>query len=176
MFKFFGKTTTSNPELDALTKDMSERDKEKSEWDALTIATEFNTPESERETGKKRSVAEALRQEALRQTPLNPKKPKEADHGRDPMRELFGPDWEHPKEVQVPVGSLDPLIWPKELFASDPLILEATETQVPDPEIDGKELVLDDPPPWRSNREFEHTSSATGLAPPPPAANSSALR
>ena len=117
LFKFFGKTTTSNPELDALTKEMSERDKEKSEPDALTSAMEFNTPESQRETGKKRSVAEALRQEALRQTPLNPKKPKEADHGRELMRELFGPDWEHPKEVQVPDGSLDPLIWPRSSLA-----------------------------------------------------------
>ena len=34
---------------------------------------------------------------------------------------------------------------------SDPLIVEAAEPQAPDPEIDGGELVLDDPPPsWRS--------------------------
>ena len=45
---------------------------------------------------------------------------------------------------------------------SDPLIVEATEPQVPDPETDGGELVLDDPPPSRSNIEIERTSSATG--------------
>ena len=45
---------------------------------------------------------------------------------------------------------------------SDPLIVEATEPQVPDPEIDGGELVLDDPPPSRSNTEIERTSWATG--------------
>ena len=43
---------------------------------------------------------------------------------------------------------------------SDPLIVEATEPQVPDPEIDGGELVLDDPPPSRSNTQIERTSSA----------------
>jgi uncharacterized membrane protein len=55
---------------------------------------------------------------------------------------------------------------------SDPLIVEAADPQVPDPEIDGGELVLDDPPPSRSNPEIErqdifghrsdNTSSATG--------------
>ena len=49
------------------------------------------------------------------------------------------------------------VIWP-----SDPLIVEATEPQVPDPEIDGGELVLDDPPASRSHAEIERTSSATG--------------
>jgi hypothetical protein len=55
---------------------------------------------------------------------------------------------------------------------SDPFIVEAAEPQVPDPEIDGGEVVLDDPPPSRSNPEIErqdifghrsdNTSSATG--------------
>ena len=46
----------------------------------------------------------------------------------------------------------------RETEPSDPLIVEATELQVPDPEIDGGELVLDDPPPSRSNTEVERTS------------------
>ena len=55
---------------------------------------------------------------------------------------------------------------------SDPLFVEAAEPQVPDPPIDGGELVLDDPPPSRSNPEIErqdifghrsdNTSSVTG--------------
>ena len=49
---------------------------------------------------------------------------------------------------------------------SDPLIAEATEPQVPDPEIDGGELVLDDPPLSGSStgQESDKTSSATGQA------------
>ena len=45
---------------------------------------------------------------------------------------------------------------------SDLLIVEATKPQLPDPEIDGGELVLDDPPASRSHAEIERTSSATG--------------
>ena len=63
------------------------------------------------------------------------------------MQDLFGSDAEDEvtevEKVQVPVGSDDPLIWPREPFGADPLIVEATEPQVPDPEIDGGELVLD---------------------------------
>ena len=67
-------------------------------------------------------------------------------------RELFGPDAEDEVTgVEVPGGSLDPLIWPKELYGSDPLICEATEQQLPPPETYGGEMVLDDPPPSRSN-------------------------
>ena len=49
---------------------------------------------------------------------------------------------------------------------SDPLIAEATEPQVPDPEIDGGELVLDDPPLSGSStgQESDMTYSATGQA------------
>jgi hypothetical protein len=43
------------------------------------------------------------------------------------------------------------------------LIVKATEPQVPDPEIDGRELVLDDPPPSRSNTEIERTSSSIAI-------------
>ena len=42
------------------------------------------------------------------------------------------------------------------------MIVEATKPQLPDPEIDGGELVLDDPPASRSHAEIESTSSATG--------------
>ena len=55
---------------------------------------------------------------------------------------------------------------------SDPLIVDAAEPQAPDPEINGGELVLDDPPLARSNAELERqdilghkpddTASATG--------------
>ena len=45
---------------------------------------------------------------------------------------------------------------------SDPLIVEAMETHVPDPGIDGGERVFDDRLPWRSNTESECTSSAIG--------------
>ena len=81
----------------------------------------------------------------------------ESDSDAKMMRELFGSDAEDEvtevTEVQVPVGSLDPLIWPRELFGTDPLIVEATKPQPPDPEIYGGEIVLDDPPPSRSNDE-----------------------
>ena len=40
--------------------------------------------------------------------------------------------------------------------------VEATKPQFPDPEIDGGELVLDDPLASRSHAEIERTSSATG--------------
>ena len=80
-------------------------DKEKSERDALTIAMEFKTPESEREmskkeTGQKRSVAEKDAQ-----SPLNPKRPKEADHDDKTTRELFGSVSEEPKECEVTAGT-----------------------------------------------------------------------
>ena len=42
------------------------------------------------------------------------------------------------------------------------MIVEATKPQLPDPEIDGGELVLDDPPASRSHADIERTSSATG--------------
>ena len=45
---------------------------------------------------------------------------------------------------------------------SDLLIVEAAKPQLPDPEIDGGELVLDDPRAWRSHAEIERMSSATG--------------
>ena len=186
LFKFFGMTTTSDSELDAL-----------------------QTPEPGRETGKKetgqkRSVTVA---ETHPISPLNPKRQKQEDHGNETtarelfasesegpkecvgitslqevtagpntkessedseedsesdsdakmMRELFGSDAEDEvtevKKVQVPVGSDDPLIWPRELFGTDPLIVEATEPQPGDPEIYGGEMVLDEPPPSRSNDE-----------------------
>ena len=45
---------------------------------------------------------------------------------------------------------------------SDLLIVEATKPQLPDPEIDGGTLVLDDPLASSSHTEIERTSSATG--------------
>ena len=66
LFKFFGNTTTSDSQPDAL-----------------------HTPgpgqeTGEKETGQKRSVAEKDAQ-----SPLNPKRPKEADHDDKTTRELF---------------------------------------------------------------------------------------
>ena len=72
LLEFFGLTTTSKSEPDALTKEMSERDKEKSERDALTIAMEFKTPESERETSKKETGQKRSVAEKDAQSPLNP--------------------------------------------------------------------------------------------------------
>ena len=184
LFKFFGNTTTSDSQPDAL-----------------------HTPgpgqeTGEKETGQKRSVAEMHPK-----CPLNPKRQKQEDHDDERtarelfasesegpkervgitslqevtagtnteessedsqedsesdsdakmMRELFGSDAEDEvtevKKVQVPVGSDDPLIWPRELFGADPLIVEATEPQPGDPEVDGGEMVLEEPPPSRSNDE-----------------------
>ena len=178
LFKFFGMTTTSDSELDAL-----------------------QTPEpgretGEKETGQKRSVAETHPI-----SPLNPKRQKQEDHDDErTARELFtgtpgtnteessrevtagttteespedsesasdattlkmqglvGSDAEDEvtevEKVQVPVGSDDPLIWPRELSGADPLIVEATEPQPGDPEIDGGEMLLEEPPPSRSNDE-----------------------
>ena len=67
------------------------------------------------------------------------------------MQDLFsGSDVE---DDQVSVGYDNPLTQPRELFGADPLIVEATEPQPGDPEIDGGEMVLDEPPPSRSNDE-----------------------
>ena len=178
LFKFFGMTTTSDSELDAL-----------------------QTPEPGRETGKKETGQKRSVAETHPKSPLNPKRQKQEDHDDERtarelfasesegpkecvgitslqdtkessedseedsesdsdakmMRELFGSDAEDEvtevKKVQVPVGSDDPLIWPRELFGTDPLIVEATEPQPSgDPEIYGGEMVLDEPPS-RSNDE-----------------------
>ena len=68
----------------------------------------------------------------------------DADSDAKMMQELFGSDSEE-EVTEVTAGFKDD--------SSDPLIVEATEPQVPDPEIYGGELVLDDPPPSRSNDE-----------------------
>ena len=181
LFKFFGMTTTSDSEPDALHTPGPGQEK------------------GEKETGQKRSVAEMQPK-----SPLNPKRQKQEDHDDDwTARELFtgtpealsgrdaqelflevlaldGPESPEDSEsasdattlkmqglvgsdaedevtevekVQVPVGSDDPLIWPRELSGADPLIVEATEPQPGDPEIDGGEMVLEEPPPSRSNHE-----------------------
>ena len=184
LFKFFGMTTTSDSELDAL-----------------------QTPEPGRETGTKETGQKRSVAETHPISPLNPKRQKQEDHDDERtarelfasesegpkecveitslkevtagtnteessedseedsesdsdakmMRELFGSDAEDEvtevKKVQVPVGSNDPLIWPRELFGTDPLIVEATQPQPGDPEIFGGEMVLDEPPPSRSNDE-----------------------
>ena len=166
LFKFFGMTTTSDSEPDAL-----------------------HTPGpgqemGEKETGQKRSVAEMHPK-----SPLILKRQKQEDHEDErTARELFkgtagtnteessqdvtagtntGESSEDSHETmmrdlfsgsdaeadQVPVGHDDPLIQPRELFGADPLIVEATEPQPGDPEIDGGEMVLEEPPPSRSNDE-----------------------
>ena len=73
--KFFGLTTTSDSELDAL-----------------------QTPEPGRETGKKETGQKRSVAEKDAQSPLNPKRPKEADHDDNMTRELFGSDSEDHKE------------------------------------------------------------------------------
>ena len=176
LFKFFGNTTASDSQPDALHTPGPGQEK------------------GEKETGQKRSVAEMQPK-----SPLNPKRQKQEDHDDDwtarelftgtagtnteessrevtagtnieespedfesasdakMMQDLFGSDAEDEvtevEKVQVPVGSDDPLIWPRELFGADPLIVEATEPQPGDPEIYGGEMVLDEPPPSRSNDE-----------------------
>ena len=166
LFKFFGNTTTSDSQPDAL-----------------------HTPGpgqemGEKETGQKRSVAEMHPK-----SPLILKRQKQEDHEDErTARELFkgtagtnteessqdvtagtntGESSEDSHETmmrdlfsgsdaeadQVPVGHDDPLIQPRELFGADPLIIEATEPQPGDPEVDGGEMVLEEPPPSRSNDE-----------------------
>ena len=90
-----------------------------------------------------------------------PESPEDSESASDAttlkMQGLVGSDAEDEvtevEKVQVPVGYEDPLIWPRELFGADPLIVEATEPQPGDPEIDGGEMVLEEPPPSRSNDE-----------------------
>ena len=90
-----------------------------------------------------------------------PESPEDSETASDAttlkMQGLVGSDAEDEvtevEKVQVPVGSDDPLIWPRELSGADPLIVEATEPQPGDPEIDGGEMVLEEPPPSRSNDE-----------------------
>ena len=161
LFKFFGMTTTSDSELDAL-----------------------QTPEPGRETGKKetgqkRSVTVA---ETHPISPLNPKRQKQEDHDNErTARELFASESEGPKEC-VGITSLQEVTAgpntkessedseedsesdsdakmmrelfgsdaedevTEELFGTDPLIRG-------DPEIYGGEMVLDEPQPSRSNDE-----------------------
>ena len=176
LFKFFGMTTTSDSELDAL-----------------------QTPEPGRETGKKETGQKRSVAETHPISPLNPKRQKQEDHDNErTARELFASESEGPKEC-VGITSLQEvtagpntkessedseedsesdakMFWelfgsdaedevtevkkvrspsprPRELFGTDPLIVEATEPQPGDPEVDGGEMVLEEPPPSRSNDE-----------------------
>ena len=83
LFKFFGMTTTSDSELDAL-----------------------QTPEPGRETGKKETGQKRSVAETHPISPLNPKRQKQEDHDNErTARELFASESEGPKEY-VEITSL----------------------------------------------------------------------